>query len=205
MNIYFRIYTTGWIALCVSALTIYILNRKVFVFSCKKYWAFLTKPWKIITFIIAATLMTVVAPYSGDFTWDYYDAFFMSVLTFISAPWAVGIFYKFSKRKCSWKQPFVAFCVWMFSVSWSYDIYIYLRDGNYPPTWWPNIILSSILYASAGLLWNIDWKQGKGIYLSFKEKSWPERTQGLVFPKIFIATLPFMLVAAILCGLVIYG
>jgi len=37
-------------------------------------------------------------------------------------------------------------CVWLFSASWFYDLYIVLRDGSYSPYWLPNLFLSSILY-----------------------------------------------------------
>lgn len=204
MNIYFCLYTITWTTLCVIAIFLYILNRKSLVLSKKRYWLFLAKPWKVITFLVAASAMTAVAPFSGDYTWDYYDASFMALLTFALAPWVVGVFYR-SCRKSLKIETFIAFCAWMFSVSWSYDIYIYLRDKHYPPTWWPNIILSSILFACGGLLWNLDWNKDKGVHFSFKEDSWPTKSQGVVFPKIFIATLPYIFVVIFLCGIVIYG
>lgn len=204
MSFFFRVYTFIWIAACSVAIFLYTRDKNHFALSRKSYWVFLSKPWKIITFIIAATLLIFVSPYSGDYTWDYYDTSFMSISTFLTAPWAIGVFYRFRKGKASFKQTFVAFCLWMFSVSWSYDIYIFYRDKEYPHTWWPNIVLSSILYACAGLLWSLDWKKEKGIFMSFKEDTWPTVSQGRVFHKIFIATLPYILIAAILAGWVIY-
>ena len=198
MNLFFRIYTFSWIVACFFAIYLYIRDKSLFEISHREYWVFLFKPWKVITFIIAAALLTLVAPYTGDYTWDYYDTSLMSILTFITAPWAVGIFYRLRKGKALLKQVFVAFCVWMLSASWSYDIYMYSREGQYPPTWLPNIVLSSILYACAGLLWSLDWKQEKGIFMAFEEDSWPTASRGLVFHKIFVAMIPYTLIVIIL-------
>jgi hypothetical protein len=53
----------------------------------------LFQDWKIVTFIISAIGLTVIAPYTGDPTWDYVDAAFMSILTYTTAPWVVGTIY----------------------------------------------------------------------------------------------------------------
>lgn len=153
-------------------------------------------PWKIITFVISTVGLTAIAPYTGDPTWDYFDALFMSVLTFLSAPWVTGTLYKTAKGNLPMKQALVAFCVWMFSASWSYDLYILCRDGYYPPTWLPNIVLSSILYISAGLLWNLDWKKEKGVIFAFVEEDWPAPVCQPVFMKIVWYVLAFMGIAA---------
>ncbi len=205
MNIFFKIYILSYVTACLCALLLYFRNRHRYAFSHKDYWTFLFKPWKIITFIIAAASLTLVAPYSGDYTWDYYDAFFMSLLTFLTAPWAIGILYRFKKDTALLEQAFVALCIWMFSASWSYDLYMLFREGQYPPTWLPNIILSSILYACAGLLWNLDWRIEKGIFMSFKAEDWPTISHGFVFHKIFIAIIPYVLIVIILCSLIIFG
>lgn len=111
--------------------------------------------------------MVLIAPYSGDATWDYLDAFFMAVLTYITAPWVVGTFYKFRRHEASVKQVYVALCVWLFSASWSYDICLLWRDKRYPPIWSANLVLSSILYWCGGLLWSLDWQADKGAFFSF--------------------------------------
>ncbi len=66
---------------------------------------------------VATTGITLIAPYTGDPTWDYVDALFMSVLAFTTAPWTVGALYRVVQRKLPAQQGFVAFCVWMFSAS----------------------------------------------------------------------------------------
>ncbi|MBM3250319.1 MAG: hypothetical protein FJZ09_05720 [Candidatus Omnitrophica bacterium] len=205
MSLFLKIYTLLWISACVVSAILVAREKSLYVFLDKSYWKFLFKPWKVVTFIIGAFGLTAIAPYTGDYTWDYYDTALMSALTFVTAPWAVGIFYKFRKGQARFRQAFVAFCLWMLSVSWSYDIYMYFREGVYPPTWLPNIGLSSFLYAYAGFMWNLDWKKEKGIFFSFKEGNWPAASEGRVFPKLFIATVPFILGVIILAGLVIYG
>jgi hypothetical protein len=157
-----------------------------------------------VTFFIAALAMTLVAPYSGDPTWDYFDAAFMSILTYLTAPWVAGVFYQIRKKQSSWKQLFVAICLWMFSASWSYDLYMLIKTGIYPYTWLPNIVLSSILYFSGGFLWNLDWEQGKGVFYSFKEADWSNAKRSAPFKKIFYAMLPYILIVTVLCGAVIY-
>jgi len=72
---------------------------------------------------------------------------------------------------------FVAICLWLFSVSWSYDLYLVLRDGSYPTTWLANLLLSASLYLPAGLLWNLDWRPQRGVTFSFLESDWPQARQ----------------------------
>jgi hypothetical protein len=59
----------------------------------------------------------------------------------------------------------MAACLWLFSASWSYDLYRFARDGQYPATWSENLLASSILYALAGLLWNLEWATERGMTL----------------------------------------
>lgn len=142
--------------------------------------------------------MTVIAPYTGDPTWDYFDALFMSLLTYFTAPWAIGVIYKAAKKELPIKQAYVALCVWMFSASWSYDLYLLIRDGFYPTTWFYNIPASSVLYISAGLFWNLDWIKGKGVIFSFMDSDWPVPSLHTVFPKIVLFALPFMVLVTFL-------
>ena len=148
--------------------------------------------------MIASSGIIVIAPYTGDPTWDYLDAFFMSALTYLTAPWAIGAIYNVAKRKLDPLQAFVALCLWMFSVSWSYDLYLVLRDGDYPITWFSNIFASSVLYILAGLFWSLDWIQGRGVTFAFLENNWPYSTSGPTFSKIVLYVLPFMALVSFL-------
>ncbi|MBI1891555.1 MAG: hypothetical protein HYS18_12965 [Burkholderiales bacterium] len=191
---FFYWYIAAWFSLCVTAIVLCMRDPASFSFTSPQYRRFLGVPWKLVTFAIAATAMTVVAPYTGDPTWDYVDAAFMSILTFAGAPWVVGTLYLFARRKEGGKQLYVAFCLWMFSASWSYDIYLVFRDGAYPLTWFANIFASSVLYISAGLLWSLDWRPGRGTTFSFLESDWPAASATSVFTKLFWVALPFFVI-----------
>jgi hypothetical protein len=171
-------------------------HRRVIVLFKSRYWRFLLKDWKIFTFLFASAGLIVIAPYTGDHTWDYVDASFMSILTFATAPWAVGTLYLAIRGKAMSAKVYVAICIWMFSASWSYDLYLVVRDGAYPDTWLPNIFASSVLYVSGGLLWNLEWKRGRGVIFGFMEPGWPEVTDKREFRKIVWFALPFMILAA---------
>ena len=173
-----------------------LANRQVYTFATREYFRFLGVSWKLVTFAIAGIAMTVVAPYTVDPTWDYYDAAFMSVLTFLTAPWSTGTLYLALRGRTGFKQAYVAACLWMFSASWSYDLYILLRDGEYPNAWLPNIPAASVLYFSAGLLWNLDWRMGRGATFSFQEPDWPRAAPAAEFGRLLWIALPFMTIAA---------
>ncbi len=185
-------YIALWGAACLIAGVLYVRNWSAFAPSRPVYWRFLLTPWKLTTFAVAATGLTLIAPYTRDPTWDYVDASFMAVLTFCTAPWAVGAMYKVRKRELPLAQGFVALCVALFSASWSYDLYLLIRDGYYPVTWWANLFASSLLYLCAGLFWSLDWKPETGLTLAFMERDWPAPAAGPVFAKVLWPALVFM-------------
>jgi hypothetical protein len=193
---FFHWYVGIWGALCVAAAIMVVTNPGAYGIATRGYFRFLGVPWKLVTFAIAGTGLTVVAPHTVDPTWDYYDAAFMSVLTFVTAPWVTGTFFLAARGETTLRAVYVAACLWMFSASWSYDLYILLRDGEYPNGWLPNIPASSVLYFSAGLLWNLDWRPGRGATFSFQEPGWPGVLPAAAFGRIFWIALPFMAIAA---------
>ena len=203
-NTFIIVYLYFWLILCIIALALIVLKPGSFLILNKRYWGFLFKPWKLLTFILAVLAMTLVAPYSGDPTWDYVDASFMSILTYFTAPWVVGVLYQSRKGRFPRKQLFVALCLWMFSASWSYDLYMLIKNGIYPQTWLANIVLSSMLYFCGGLFWNLDWKPERGVFYSFKDGDWPNPERSAPFGKIFHAALPYIFIVTVLCGTVIY-
>jgi hypothetical protein len=196
--LFFSVYAACWVLFCFLAVVFYIKDRNAYSISSKNYWYFLFVRWKIITFIIAAGGLTVIAPYTGDPTWDYADSIFMSVLTFSTAPWSVGTLYKVVRKELPLEQGFVAACLWMFSASWSYDLYILIRDGAYPITWFTNIFASSVLYFIAGLLWNLEYRLNRGIIFSFMEADWPVPTPDSDFSKIFWFAVPIIVMVTAL-------
>lgn len=175
METFFKIYIACWATLCVVALVLFLRAPSRFRSGQRAYWHFLTEPWKVATFLVSGSLVTFIAPYTSDPTWDRIDGFFMSVFCYATAPWAVGVFYEAAKRKASLVELYVAFIAMMFSASWSYDIYLVWRDGDYPVTWAPNIVASGVIYFSAGLFWNLEWLAGRGVIFSFMREGWPSR------------------------------
>lgn len=196
LTVSFIAYLTVWIAACLLAVWLMVRHRRTLELFQRRYWRFLLQPWKVATFAIASAFLTVIAPYTGDPTWDYADALFMSVLTFATAPWVVATLYLALRGRTPWVNAYVGACLWMFSVSWSYDLYILLRDGDYPATWLPNLFLSSVLYLPAGLMWSLEWREGRGVLFQFTEPGWPERDATPRFTRIFWYALPLMILAA---------
>lgn len=173
MSMFFKLYLVAWSLACMLALLLFLRRPAGFVICSRKYWRFLGARWKLLTFAAGAGLITGVAPYTGDPTWDYVDGAFMSVLCFVTAPWAVGVLYLRTQGRVTWTETYVAVCAWLFSASWSYDLYLLLRDGFYPATWHANLLASSVIYLSAGLFWNLEWQAGRGVVFGFLMPDWP--------------------------------
>lgn len=189
-------YLVAWVATCAVAVFIALRDRARLATQYAGYARFLLQPWKVVTFAIATAGMMLVAPYTGDPTWDWFDALFMAVGTFATAPWSVGVLYRFVRGRASGSHAFLAACAWMFSASWSYDLYLLLRDGYYPVTWDANIALSSVLYACAGFVWNLEHLPGRGVIFAFMHDDWPRLRGSGSFRSVGWVALPFMLIVA---------
>ncbi len=197
---FLQAYLAAWSAACVAAIVLFVRDPSAFAVSRRAYWLFLREPWKLATFAVATAGMVLVAPFTGDPTWDYFDAFFMSALTYATAPWAVGVAFLAARGRSTAREAFVAACAWMFSASWSYDLYILLRDGVYPATWAVNIAAASVLYVSAGLLWNLEHHPGRGVIFAFLREGWPSPSADPRFSRLFWIAAPFMAIAAASVG-----
>jgi hypothetical protein len=133
----------------------------------------------------------------------------MALLTFVTAPWVVGLIYQVFVGLRPWRYLIVALALLLFSSSWFYDAYLLWRDGVYTQRWWGNLILSPFIYVAAGLLWNLEAKDGgdfrdnQGFRLSFVREDWPKRPADTRFGPIMIVSIPFILIAAfVLVGFV---
>jgi hypothetical protein len=197
MNDFFIAYLLCWGSACVLALGVFIRRFDTWEITRRAYWQFLLRPWKIATFSIAASGLILIAPYTNDITWDYVDATFMSVLTFVTAPWSVGVLYRSIVGRRAFGAACVAACVWMFSASWSYDLYLLLRDGSYPETWAANIGASSVLYCAGGLLWNLEYRSDRGVTFAFMNTPWLSAQEQTAFWRIAGYALPFMLIVSV--------
>ena len=190
-----RAYLVAWSSLCLIALGLLWKNRRRLELCSRAYWLCLAKPWKLVTFVVAAAGITLIAPYSGDPTWDYVDSVFMSALVFATAPWVVGRLFRAVRRRFEGSVVFIAVVLWLFSASWSYDGYLLLRDGYYPVTWWANLVASSVLYLAAGLFWNLDWTE-RGWSFGFTEEEWPRRQSAGSFRQVLLPACLFMALVA---------
>jgi hypothetical protein len=70
-------------------------------------------------------------------------------------------------------------------------------QGMYPITWAWNIAASSVLYACAGLMWNLDSRTGIGVVFAFREPCWPQPASGGGFARVAGFALPFMLIVGV--------
>src|SRR4051812_11989720 len=102
MNRGLFIYAACWSALCIVALAVGVLRRRVLAIASASYWRFLLRPWKVAVFALAAGGLTAMAPWSGDPTWDHVDAAMMSILAFAVGPWAVGVLWRGAR---GWQRP----------------------------------------------------------------------------------------------------
>jgi hypothetical protein len=178
-----RAYLAAWSVASALALVAIVRDPSAHAITRRDYWRWLLRPWKLATFAIAAGGMTLLAPRSGDPTWDRTDGAIMSVLAFATAPWSVGVLYRLARRRPLMPGPprtlaraYVAGCAWLFSAAWSYDGYLLLRDGQYPASWSGNLIVSSFLYAAAGIFWSLEARDGRPA-LAFTDDAWPSVTR----------------------------
>jgi len=198
ISIFFQIYLASWSLACIIAIFLMFKLRHELDLFQKNYWNGLFQSWKLITFLIATAGLTLIAPYSGDWSWDYVDAIFMSVFTYTSAPWVLGTLFLAIKRKRNFATAYIAICLWMFSASWSYDLYILIRDGSYPMTWFANIFASSSLYIAAGFFWNLEYIKNRGVVFGFMEANWPSISSERKFKKVALYALLFMLIPTVI-------
>ena len=189
-------YLCGWLAACLVAIMVGLKRRSTLELADTAYFTFLFMPWKLITFFMATTGMVIIAPYTGDPTWDYWDASVMALLTYLTAPWSVGIFFRYFKKQAALADLYLALCLLLFTSSWFYDGYILLRDGIYPPSWLHNLIISPTLYIAGGLFWNLSWARGEGVRFAFQWPDWHRHRQESKMSRIIWVMAPFMFFAA---------
>lgn len=193
---FFKAYIACYLTVMLVGAACLIARRKHLALFSADYRKFLLLPWRLTTFIIAFLGMVLVAPYTGDPTWDYVDAAYMSLLTYLTAPWTVSTLHFAFARRARMIDIFIALVIWLTVASWSYDLYILFKLHMYPPTWAVNIAASSVLYLCAGLMWNLDWRAGKGVVFAFREPGWPQPAGGS-FMRIAGFAAPFMLIVSL--------
>ena len=167
-------YFKSWVTIVLFTFVLSIFKKNQILLLSKKYFYFLFVKWKIIVFLLALFIVSGVGLLWLDPTWDLGISIIMSTLTYFTAPYSVGIFYRFIKwieRKNI--ELFLAIILTFFSASWFYDGYNYLYLlWFYPNTWFSNILYSIPVYLLWWIIWNLDYSKEKGAYLSFYNKKW---------------------------------
>jgi hypothetical protein len=161
-RMHFQLYT-----LLMALLTTVAVRQRPRVLFGGRYWRWLLAPWKLATFALAMTALAAFAPFSHTRNWDIGVAVLMSVLTFATAPWAVGELARRGPARLA------ALAAWLWSASWSYDVYWFARRGFHPDDWLINLVASSCLYLCAGILWNLEHSPSRGLHLAFRAPDWP--------------------------------
>jgi len=193
----YRIYVACWAALCVTAGAIIVHDRQALRPAWSAYLRFLLVPWKLAVFVPAILFVTFAGRFTDDETWDMVTGAGMSILTYLTAAWAVGMFVQAIQGRRAPRYLFVSLVCCLFSSSWFYDGYLLWRDGAYSQRWLGNLILSPIIYVAAGLLANLEARPSGGVTLSFLRADWPAPpAYARVRPLLFLAAIPLILVAA---------
>ncbi|MBX9569819.1 MAG: hypothetical protein K2X77_13055 [Candidatus Obscuribacterales bacterium] len=182
---------------------IFLKYRRKLAIELKDYPAFLIIPWKLYLFVPALLFVTFAGSYTDDETWDVFSGGGMSVLTFLTAPWSIGVLYKVLRREKPFEYAIIATAFWLFSSSWFYDGYLFLRDGHYSHRWFSNLFLSPVIYLCAGFLWNLESKPPRGFSFSFLRPNWPTPPENKSFVSIWLISIPLVILAAyVLVGFV---
>jgi glucose-6-phosphate-specific signal transduction histidine kinase len=120
----------------------------------------------------------------------------MSMLTYLTAPWSLGLIFQVLTGRRPWRYLLVAAALLLFSSSWFYDGYLFWRDGAFSTRWAGNLMLSPIIYVCAGLLWNLEPKSRFGFRFSFVRADWPSRPVDTRFTPLIAVSIPLMVIAA---------
>jgi hypothetical protein len=156
-------------ALLVALVVVARWHREL---SVLPYLRSLLVPWRCCTLGVALGVIAGAAPYSGDPTWDTADSLLIGLLVYLTAPWSVAQLARVRRTP----RPLL---VWasapaMFLVPcWAYDAYILARDGYYPASWAPNLVLSGLICVCAGLFWGLGVSPREPSRLTFRWASWP--------------------------------
>ena len=202
MSPFFVKYIAIWTSFCLVAVCILVWDRKRLLPEWREYVRFLGVPWKLCLFVPAFLFVTFAGRYTNDETWDLVTGSGMAILTFLTAPWAIGLIYQVLVGRRSSRYLIVAIALMLFSSSWFYDAYLLWRDGVYTPRWAGNLLLSPFIYVAAGMLWNLeaqdrwDFHDHASFRLSFVRATWPSRPVDTRFAPLILASIPLILIAA---------
>jgi hypothetical protein len=195
-------YIAIWGAFCLVAVSILVWDRKRVAQEWREYLRFLAVPWKLWLFVPALLFVTFAGRYTNDETWDVVTGSGMAILTFLTAPWVVGLIYQVLVGRRPLRYLVVAIALLLFSSSWFYDGYLLWRDGVYTRRWLGNLMLSPFIFVAAGMLWNLeakesgDFRDHSSFRLSFVREDWPSRPVDTRFGPLVLVSIPFIVIAA---------
>ena len=155
---------------CIACVVAFRQRASLSLFS-SGYRAQLLARTRLSAFAVALAVFVFVAPLTGDPTWDAVDAIFMSVGCYVFAPWTCAVIYR--AKQTSKLELALALLFSLAVVSFSYDLYIALRDGVFPPTSRENLLASSILYILGGLFFSLGHHRERGLLFVFMDARWP--------------------------------
>ena len=199
---FFVKYLATWVAFCLIAVCILVWDRKRLLPEWREYWRFLCVPWKLWLFMPALLFVSFAGRFTNDETWDVVTGSGMAILTFLTAPWSIGLIYQVLVGQRPLRYLIVAIALLLFSSSWFYDGYLLWRDGAYTSRWAGNLMLSPFIYVAAGMSWNLEAKEnrgfldGGGFRLSFVRADWPSRPVDTGFGPLVLVSIPFIVIAA---------
>jgi hypothetical protein len=185
----------------VAAVILIARDKKGLIPEWRRYLGFLLVPWKLGFFAIAFAFVTFAGRYTNDESWDWVTGSGMSILTFLTAPWSVGIVYQVLVGRRPLPYLVIAIALLLFSSSWFYDACLLVRDGVYTRRWAGNLMLSPIIYLAAGVLWNLEAKEEQafgdrgGVRLSFVRMDWPSCPIDTRFEPLILVSIPMIVVA----------
>jgi hypothetical protein len=198
---FFLKYMAIWVSFCAVAVLILVWDRKRLFLEWREYLRFLSVPWKLCLFVLAFVFVTFAGRFTNDETWDFGTGSGMALLTFLTAPWVVGLIYQVFVGRRPLRYLIVALALLLFSSSWFYDAYLLWRDGVYTPRWAGNLMLSPFIYVAAGMLWNLEakdsgnFREHSGFRLSFVRADWPKRPVDTRFGPLVMVSIPFIVIA----------
>lgn len=199
---FFVKYIAVWVSFCLAAIVILLRDRKRFLPELREYLSFLCVSWKLWLFVPAFLFVTFAGRYTNDETWDWVTGSGMAILTFLTAPWVVGLVYQVLVGRRPLRYLVVALALMLFSSSWFYDAYLLWRDGAYTHRWVGNLTLSPFIYIAGGFLWNLEAKDSGDFHdesrfrLSFTREDWPKRPGDTRFGPLMFISIPFIAIAA---------
>ena len=117
-------------AFCLLAVDILVSDRVQVRGELQQYSTYLTGPWKLAIFAPAFIFVICAGRFTDDETRDVVTGGGMALLTFLTAPWCVGMVYQVLAGRRPPRYLFVAVGLLLFSSSWFYDGYLLLRDGS---------------------------------------------------------------------------